>query len=303
MNHILLNATEAQELAIHEATIERGLKTFVEVGNSLMAIRDSRLYRAEYATFEEYCKARWGLKQSHAYRLMDAAAVVAILQSSPIGELPATESQARPLASLTPEEQITVWQTAVDTAPNGKVTAAHVADVVEEHKNGGPKMSMDVHYSSESPEWYTPPHIVDCVLDALDTIDLDPCSNSLTEPVIPAAKHFTTTENGLAQMWRGRVYMNPPYGRVIAEWIAKLLSEYLVGNVTEAIALVPARTDTEWFRCLKQFPRCFVAGRLNFSGYENSAPFPSALFYFGPNTARFVQAFDSVGDTYVLQEA
>lgn len=38
--------TRLEEL---EATIERGLTTFVEVGLALLEIRDSRLYRAEGA--------------------------------------------------------------------------------------------------------------------------------------------------------------------------------------------------------------------------------------------------------------
>lgn len=43
---------ESRALAAHEATIERGLKTFVEVGGALLAIRNARLYRATHATFE-----------------------------------------------------------------------------------------------------------------------------------------------------------------------------------------------------------------------------------------------------------
>lgn len=36
-----------------EQVIERGLQTFVEVGNAIREIRDSRLYKDEYGTFEE----------------------------------------------------------------------------------------------------------------------------------------------------------------------------------------------------------------------------------------------------------
>ena len=44
----------------------------------------------------------------------------------PIGnKLPATESQARPLTALPPTAQREVWAAAVETAPNGKVTATH----------------------------------------------------------------------------------------------------------------------------------------------------------------------------------
>jgi hypothetical protein len=50
---------------------------------------------------------------------------------SPFLPEPANERQARALASLTPEEQIEAWQAAVQTAPNGRVTAAHVKRTVK----------------------------------------------------------------------------------------------------------------------------------------------------------------------------
>ena len=52
-----------------------------------------------------------------ADRLISAAEVADNLR--PIGLiLPATESQARPLTQLEPEEQPVVWQRAVESAPN-----------------------------------------------------------------------------------------------------------------------------------------------------------------------------------------
>lgn len=115
-----------------EQVIEEGKRTFVEVGNALMKIRDGKLYRADFDTFEEYCQKRWGWKKSQAYRMMDSAAVVANLKTSPIGELPATESQARPLAKLEPEQQREAWQRAQDRAQAEKraVTAADVTEAV-----------------------------------------------------------------------------------------------------------------------------------------------------------------------------
>ena len=42
---------EQNELAQHESVIERGIQTFVEVGASLMEIRDKRLYRRTHSSF------------------------------------------------------------------------------------------------------------------------------------------------------------------------------------------------------------------------------------------------------------
>ena len=120
-----LSIQEADRFDDLEICIANGLQTFVEVGNALAEIRDARLYRMHYGTFEDYCQKRWGIERRQAYRMMDAAAVVSNV-SNWTQNAPATESQARPLTSLTPDQQREVWQTAVNTAPNGKVTAAHV---------------------------------------------------------------------------------------------------------------------------------------------------------------------------------
>lgn len=157
---------------------------------------------------------------------------------------------------------------------------------------------MAVHYTSDSPEWYTPKSIIEATLAVLGGIDLDPCSNDATNPNIPAKRHFTARDNGLVQAWSGRVYMNPPYGDEIGQWTEKLRREHELDNVAAAIALVPARTDTRWFTALRNYPRCFVQGRLKFSESANSAPFPSAVFYLGRDVDGFAQAFASLGDTF-----
>jgi 16S rRNA G966 N2-methylase RsmD len=123
-----LSANEATELAANEAVIERGLKTFYEVGAALLSIRDKRLYRASYATFEDYCQERWQLKRQRAYELMDAAKVT--MNLSEISDIsPKRESHVAPLASLEPDAQRIVWEVVQQTAPGGKVTAAHVQSV------------------------------------------------------------------------------------------------------------------------------------------------------------------------------
>lgn len=125
----VLSVVEQSELQKCEAVIERGLKTFIDVGTALMEIRDERLYREHHGTFEDYCRERWGLSRPRAYQLIDAAGVVGNL--STIVDKPANEAQVRPLASLPADLQPVVWERAVETAPNGKVTAAHVAETAK----------------------------------------------------------------------------------------------------------------------------------------------------------------------------
>jgi protein gp37 len=119
-----LSRLERDDLARHEAIIEAGLLTFVEVGSALLSIREARLYRGAFGSFEDYCRDRWGMSKTHANRMIDAAGVASNL--TPIGVMPANEAQVRPLARLGPEEQREAWTLAVESAPDGRPTAGQV---------------------------------------------------------------------------------------------------------------------------------------------------------------------------------
>jgi hypothetical protein len=98
-----------------EVIIERGQETFIEVGRALMEIRDRRLYRDTHATFEAYCKERWGWTRQRANQLVDAAHVATALTTDVV----TNEAQARAmLANLDPEERRQVRQ---GIAPEGVV--------------------------------------------------------------------------------------------------------------------------------------------------------------------------------------
>lgn len=146
-------------LAQREAVIERGLNTFIEVGEALAAIRDKRLYREQYATFEDYCANRWGWKRAHAYRMIEAAEVVQEL--SPIGDtpLPTTESQARELVPLRddPEAMAAVMDAAFAAAraADRQVTARDIATERDRRRNKqSPEELAEVaRQAKESAEW------------------------------------------------------------------------------------------------------------------------------------------------------
>lgn len=130
-----LSQAELLRLSELEVTIQRGLKVFYEVGTALLEVRDARLYRQTYGTFEEYCQQRWQLKRNYANKLISASEVITNLGTAvPIDELPTHEKHVRPLTALAPEEQQIVWQVVTDTAPGGKVTEAHVRSVVNVFK-------------------------------------------------------------------------------------------------------------------------------------------------------------------------
>jgi hypothetical protein len=85
-------------------------------------------------------------------------------------------------------------------------------------------------------EWLTPPEI----LAALGTFNLDPCA-PVESPLNCALAHYTKEVDGLSCDWFGRVWLNPPFGRVAVRWMRKMVEH------GDGIALLPARTETAMF--------------------------------------------------------
>lgn len=113
-------------------TFKRNQEYFIEAGRALVALRD--VHRAwvkiNYGSFEELCQQEFGIDRRRGYQFIEAAeayeSVKKITHSAP----PMNEAQARALASVPDSERAEVWEEAVATAPNGKVTAKHVKEVV-----------------------------------------------------------------------------------------------------------------------------------------------------------------------------
>lgn len=144
---IVLMPGEAMELRFCEERIERGLEIFMEVGLALTLIRERRLYRATHDTFEAYCIERWDIKASRARQLCLAAEIMRNLGVKDDGSTggliyqpPTSERQVRPLAGFPPETQREIWQEAAETAPAGRVTTAHVEEVIRRRTGREPKL-------------------------------------------------------------------------------------------------------------------------------------------------------------------
>ena len=152
----------------------------------------------------------------------------------------------------------------------------------------------DRRTGTSSDEWYTPPE----VFDALGlTFDLDPAAPPGGVPWIPADRHLSRREDGLIQDWRGRVWVNPPYGRATEAWLRKLAAH------GDGLALLYARTDTRWFQRIaaEASALCFVRGRLRFhrpDGTGAIARAPSLLIAFGLPCA-LALAESGLGQTFV----
>lgn len=93
-----LDSNERNQLFELETIISTGWKGFIKVAKALAKIRDLRLYRSEFGSFEEYCDLKWDYSKQHVYRLIACAPiaesnpqVTSLNQARALAKVPATE--------------------------------------------------------------------------------------------------------------------------------------------------------------------------------------------------------------------
>lgn len=133
-----------------EVVIERGIKAFKEVWGALLEIRDSKLYRKEFRTFDDYCVVKWGLSKNYINKNIKALDALNNLGTMVPNEM--TERQLRPLTNLEPEIQRQVMKEAQEINP--KAPTSLIQDVVNQY--GGVnavlkelKLNPDLVFESE----------------------------------------------------------------------------------------------------------------------------------------------------------
>lgn len=131
---------------------------------------------------------------------------------------------------------------------------------------------------SRQTRWLTPKPLV----DSLGPFDLDPCG----APGHPLAKITYLLEDGndgLRDMWFGRVWLNPPYGKEAEPFLTRL-ADHGVGT-----ALIFARTETRVFHeqvWNRASGVLFLRGRIRFLDSKKvvasaNAGAPSCLVAYG----------------------
>lgn len=155
-------------------------------------------------------------------------------------------------------------------------------------------------------EWYTPAEYIQAAREVMGGIDLDPASCPIANRTVQATCFYSKEEDGLSKPWCGRLWLNPPYGQrapakpsLQQAFLQKLLQEYEAGQVEQAIALVLAHPNNNYFQPFWEYPICFKAsGKMRFlreDGTQGTFGFPVAFIYLGSEVASFIDVFHQFG--------
>lgn len=176
-----------------------------------------------------------------------------------------------------------------------------------------------------SQEWYSPPWILNLALAYLGRIDLDPCANP--QKTVPAIRHYVGSQgqDGLALPWGEQrleyangtpcevwakpftLFLNPPWGS-IDPWADRLISE--ADHFSDALMLVPVRTERPWFQVLKDLPVWFPNERVNYLQEQDDGSLKlikgistnSCIFVQHAKLERFEQIFGPYGRIYTCTQ-
>jgi hypothetical protein len=98
----------------------------IEVGESMRAIRDRELFRAEYSTWAEFCQEKLKISVNQAEQRIQSAEIAAELVAADCVHIPFSESQCRPLMRLEPGFlRFYAWELTCSLTPVGKAPTGH----------------------------------------------------------------------------------------------------------------------------------------------------------------------------------
>lgn len=115
-------------LAACEKQIAEGLQSFWELASTFYEVKADKLYEPGYASFEAYCKLRWGFSRSYGDRYVQSAKVFKNLKLAPIGakiSLPKNEAQVREISGLSAEQQVAVAEKVYESVGDGPLSYLH----------------------------------------------------------------------------------------------------------------------------------------------------------------------------------
>ena len=276
--------------------LKQTAQNIIEVGKRLIQAKNL----VEYGKWQAWLEDNFQLSYQTAAKFIQCAEkfsnVVSIRGLS-------TPTKMIALLSLTAEEaEKFVEEKASEGKPVADMTTRELREEISQYKRKE-NLPPIAHCHNTTVEWYTPQIFVDAVRRVLGDIDLDPASSETANETIQAAKIYTAEDSGLNREWRGRIFLNPPYTRgLIEKFVDKFCAEFDGKNVTEAILLIDAATDTAYFRRLVERCNgiCFSRGRINFCRGDGLTTRGhhvrgQAFLYYGSDMEKFFREFAQFG--------
>lgn len=188
---------------------------------------------------------------------------------------------------------------------------------------------MLAQHMAKSNEHYTPAAYIEAARAVMGAIDLDPASCAVANETVKAARIYTKDDDGLGQVWPGRVWLNPPGGSVhwdkaARRWRLKaegdkvairdyeshalvfwtrLVDEWRAGRTTQAVFLgftleiIRLSQHTPIKRIapvpVPTFIRCYPRERIRFGGDGGSQPtHANVIAYLPPRGGDHAEAFE-----------
>ncbi len=310
------------ELAEIDENLMRADLTVLERAEHLK--RRKEIYEARYSEAKAGVRRAYGMHQALGHDVDEIISpTYAEDAAAKLNTTPRTvQHEVQIATAILPEVRDAIRDTEVadcktDLLLLARMDADHqraVADVIRTDSVTGVKEAQrqlntaHVVYNSGESEWYTPREYIAAAREVMGDIDLDPASCEAANEIVGATRFYTKEDDGLAQRWNGRLWLNPPYSQpAIVRFCEKLVTHVVAGDITEACVLVNNATETAWFQHLASVASavCFPKGRVRFWHPErlSSAPLQGqAVLYVGKKQQRFLGAFSSFGKVWVSYE-
>ena len=213
------------------------------------------------------------------------------------------------LLGKTPSEKAVWWQKICNQAAASKTTIT--LKYLQLVKTDVPiayqtRVPLNLSVESKSCLWYTPSWLWSRILRVMGGVDLDPCSDVKANQLIKSPVIYTNKNSGLklSNKWRGKVYVNPPYGTVDGEslagkFLARAIHEFKVNKRIECIVLLlKVATTYDWWKPVFKYPHAFLDERVEFTpgavaDYAGKAFHAHVVVYLGYDTATFAKVFSA----------
>ena len=166
------------------------------------------------------------------------------------------------------------------------------------------KNVMNARHSMQTSQWFTPPEYVEAAREVMRSIDLDPASCAEANKVVRARTYHSEQEDGLAWLWRGNVFLNPPGGKnaqgslVRQFWERLILSDGVEQAIWIGYSLEQLQTLQACVATPLSYPMCVPRRRIAFVGAGKSPSHGNYITYIGESMAgrrRFSDIFSRFG--------